>query len=130
MSQKPTPEVASARPRRVPVEGRNRLLIRNKEPGFVYRIVNDVEDRVLEFQERGYEIVPQDKLGRVGDKRVDTTSSPGSSSYLSVGQGTKAVVMRIKEDWYKEDQAVKQQRVDDTEQTMKQVKPGDYVPRS
>ena len=36
-----TPSVASARPRRTPLEKRNRLSVRNKEDGFFYRIVND-----------------------------------------------------------------------------------------
>jgi len=127
----PTQE-ASARPRRTSLSQRNRLAVKNKEPGYVYRIVNDVDDRIEDLQERGYEIVPGAKLGRVGDKRVDDPSAPGSSSLISVGQGTKAVVMRIKEEYYAEDQAFKQKQVDDTEQTMKSVgghKNTDYVPR-
>lgn len=126
------PQEASARPRRTSLSQRNRLAVKNKEPGYVYRIVNDVDDRIEDLEERGYEIVPQAKLGRVGDKRVDDPSAPGSSSLISVGQGTKAVVMRIKEEYYAEDQAFKQKQVDDTEQTMKSVgghKNTDYVPR-
>jgi hypothetical protein len=133
MTRQATPkEEASARPRRTPLSTRNRLSIRNKEPGYVYRIVNDADGRIEELQERGYEVVPQDKVGPIGDKRVDNPSAPGSSSYISVGQGTKAVVMRIKEEFYAEDVQYKQSLVDDTEQTMKQVaghKNTDYVPR-
>ena len=127
---KETPQEASARPRRTPLEGRNRLKVRNKEPGYFYRIVNDIDDNILNLQERGYEIVPQEKAGMIGDKRVDNPSSPGSSSYLSVGQGTKAVLMRIKQEFYDEDQAAKQAKIDEVEQSMKQVKPGDYVPKT
>jgi hypothetical protein len=110
--------VASARPRRTPLNIRNRLTVRNQESGYRYRVVNDVEDRVAQLQEQGYEIVPQDKV-QVGDKRVDNASSLGSSSQISVGMGTKAVVMRQREDFWQEDQRAKQARVDETEQTMK-----------
>ena len=119
MARQSTPPEASARPRRTPVASRNRLDVQNKEPGFVYRIVNDIDDRVAAFEEQGYEIVPNAKVGATGSRRVDNPSALGSSSSVSVGLGTKAVVMRIREDWYKEDQATKQQQVDDTEQTMK-----------
>lgn len=110
---------ASARPRRTPVAKRNRLEIKNKEPGYVYRIVNDVDDRVMLLQEQGYEIVPDAKVGAGGNRRVDSASALGSSSSISVGQGTKAVVMRQREEFYREDQETKQSIVDDTEQTMK-----------
>jgi len=131
MTRQATPQpVASARPRRTPLSVRNRLDVKNKEPGYVYRIVNDVEDRIQLMQEQGYEIVPASEAGMVGDKRVDNISAPGSSSYISVGQGVKAVVMRQREEFYKEDQAIKQQQVDNSEQTMKtSLQGGDYVPK-
>ena len=107
------------RTQRTPLANRSVLGIKGKEPGYVYRIVNDTGDRVASFQEQGYEIVPDAKVGATGNRRVDNPSALGSASSISVGQNTKAVVMRIKDDWYKEDQAVKQQTVDDSEQTMK-----------
>lgn len=125
MTREKSTQEASARPRRTPVGSRNRLFLRNKEPGFIYRIVNDVDDNIQLRMDQGYEIVPAEKTGRVGDKRVDSASTPGSSSYISVGQGTKAVVMRIKEEYYKEDQSVKQAQIDDLEQAMK-TKDADY----
>lgn len=117
--QEKTPSVASARPRRSPLVGRNRLAVRNQKPGFVYRIVNDMDDNVVRRQEQGYEVATAEEIGPVGDKRVDNITSPGSAAQISVGQGTKAVVMRIPEDWYKEDQAAKQAEIDALEQTMK-----------
>lgn len=130
MTKQAPQTVASARPRRTPLSVRNRLDIKNKKPGFVYRIVNDVEDRVSLMKERGYEIVTAEEAGMIGDKRVDNISAPGSSSYVSVGQGVKAVAMAIKEEWYREDAAQKQQVVDDTEQTMRTtLNGGDYVPK-
>lgn len=116
---------ASARPRRTPLGKRNRLEVKNKEAGYHYRIVNDIDDNIALLQERGYEIVPDAKVGAAGDRRVDNPTALGSSSHISVGQGTKAVVMRIKKEWYDEDVATKMQNVDDTEQTIKNPK-ADY----
>lgn len=110
---------ASARPSRTPVTQRNRLMIRNKEPGYVYRIVNDVDDRVSIMQELGYELVPADAVGKVGDKRVDGASVVGSVAHFPVGQGMKAVVMRQREDWYKQDQEAKQAEIAALESTTK-----------
>lgn len=116
---------ASARPRRTSLERRNRLSIKNREPGYVYRIVNDVDDRVSLLQEQGYEICSKESVGAVGDKRIDNASSLGSSSHVSVGQGIKAVVMRQKDEYYKEDQAIKQAQLDEVERTMTKGK-SDY----
>lgn len=119
MARQTSQTEASARPRRTPIAKRNRLEIQNKEAGYVYRIVNDVDDRVQQLQEQGYEVVPNAKVGAIGNRRVDNPTALGSSSHISVGQGTKAVVMRQREEFYREDQEIKQQTVDDTEQSMK-----------
>lgn len=109
------------RPKRVPVVGRSRLAVRNQDPNYVYRVVNaNLEsdpDRVTNLQEQGYEIVPQKVTGGVGDKRVDSPSALGSANLISVGQGTKAVVMRIPREWYNDDQAAKQAEIDAVEQS-------------
>ena len=114
-----TPSPASARPQRASLGKRNRLSIKNKEEGFAYRIVNDVDDRVEQLQGLGYELCTNEQVGAIGNKRVDNASSLGSTAHFSVGQGTKAVVMRIREEWHKEDQKVKLQEVDEVEATMK-----------
>lgn len=107
------------RVKRTPISGRNRLSLQNKDPNYEYRIVNDVADRVDSFKENGWEPVLA-KDTKVGDKRVEGTSATGSVAELSVGQGTKAIVMRIKREWYEEDQAAKARQVDAIEQTMKE----------
>lgn len=107
------------RTRRTPVGQRNVLTVNGKEPGYVYRIVNDSGDRVQEFLDAGYEMVDANSV-RVGDKRVNNASAEGSVSQVSVGQGQKAFVMRIKKEWYDEDQAAKQAHVDRLEATIKE----------
>lgn len=109
----------SGRVKRNPVSGRNVLTVQGKDPNYVYRIVNDEEDRVTRFVDGGYELVP-DKAVEVGDKRVGQTSSEGSVKQFSVGGGKKAVLMRIRKDWYEEDQKAKQKFVDQQEASTKQ----------
>ena len=110
---------ASARVKRTPVTERQVLSVKGKEPGYVYRIVNDLGDRVAQFQEQGYELV-DDKDIKVGDRRIAQVKAEGTKAQVSVGQGVKAYVMRQKQEWYDEDQAAKQARVDELEQATKQ----------
>lgn len=108
----------SGRVQRTPIGTRNILTVKNKDPNYVYRIVNDVDDRIQQFKDAGYELVESDVA--VGDKRVNSATSPGSIKEVSVGQGTKAFVMRIKREWNEEDQLRKQQLVAAQEQATKE----------
>jgi hypothetical protein len=109
----------STRTKRTPVNGRNILTVSGKEPGYVYRVVNDQGDRIQQFLDAGYEIVAAKDV-RVGDRRVDTATPEGSNAQVVVDKsnGQKAVVLRVKEEWYKEDQAAKQTFVNDQESTI------------
>jgi hypothetical protein len=119
MTKQANSTVASARPTRTPVTQRNRLAIRDKEDGFVYRIVNDIDDRVSGLQELGYELVSKESVGAVGNKKVDSATSVGSVAHFPVGQGVKAVVMRQKKEWYDQDQSAKQAEINALESTMR-----------
>ncbi len=103
---------------------RNKLTVVGKEPDFEYRIVNDTDSRILELQERGYEVVTH--TAEVGDKRVGVPKKEGSPVEISVGGGKKAYLMRIKKEWYDEDQAAKQADIDATEQALKSTSNSDY----
>lgn len=107
------------RTKRTPVNGRNVLTVEGKEPGYVYRIVNDVGDRINTFKEGGYELVGSKDV-KVGDRRVNNASAEGSMAQVSVGGGQKAFVMRIPKEWYDEDQLAKQAQINQLEQSMKQ----------
>jgi hypothetical protein len=107
------------RTRRTPINGtRNRLNVRGQEEGYVYRIVNDIDDRVQTLQEMGYEIVT-DKNITVGDKRIANPTQEGSPVKVSVGQGIQGYVMRQKKEFFDEDQLSKNARNDELEATMK-----------
>ncbi len=120
MTQKEAISKAPAsRVTRTPVSQRNILTVKGKDPNYEYRIVNDVEDRITQFLEAGYEVVENEAVD-VGDKRVSQGTPVGSKKIFSVGGGTKAFVMRIKKDWYQEDQTDKQRRVDAQEASIKE----------
>lgn len=115
---RPTSASAPVRVKRTPIGQRNILSVSGKEPGYAYRIVNDSGDRIQQFLDAGYELVDAADV-RVGDKRINNASPEGTKAQVSVGKGDKAFLMRIKDEWYKEDQTTKQAQVDALEQTIK-----------
>jgi len=123
MTRELTTKSPSGRPKRVPISEQKRLSIHNRDPNYHYRIVNTTDakghDKIQAMLLAGYEI-DKDNAGKVGDARVDQASGLGSVPEFSVGQGVKAIVMRIPKEWYAEDQAAKQAQVDAGEETMHQ----------
>lgn len=113
----------AARVTRVPVTERNILSVKGKEPGYVYRIVNDTGDRVQQLIDAGYEIVDASAV-QIGDKRINSVKPEGTQAQVSVGGGVKAFVMRQKDEWHAEDQAAKQARANELEETIKQTASG------
>lgn len=109
----------SGRTKRASDVKRGPLTVRGLESGYHYRFVNDEDDKVAAFQEAGYEPV-LDKDVSIGDKRVDRASPEGTVKSVSVGGGTRAVLMRIRQDWYDEDQIEKEKHIRALEQTTKQ----------
>lgn len=109
----------SGRVRRTPVGVRNILTVAGKDPNYEYRIVNDDGNRVQRFLDAGYEMVPANEV-QVGDKRVNSAKATGSHAEVAVGGGQKAFVMRIKKEWYADDQEAKQRDVDAVESTTRQ----------
>lgn len=105
--------VAKERKKRVPLNKRDVLTARDKDKNYEYRFVNDVEDRVLRFEEAGWEIV---KGQKVGDQRAGSDSPMGSATTKAVGGGRTAVLMKKKREWYEEDYAEKQTINDKSEQ--------------
>jgi len=90
----------------------------DKDPNFEYRFVNDTGARIPNFQKAGYEFVQDEDLC-VGDSRVFDPSDMGSAKCVTSDDGTKSFLMRIKKEWYKEDQVAKQKQIDETEKSMK-----------
>lgn len=83
--------------RRAKYGARNVLTVTGGDPAFKYRVAN--EDNVARYESLGYE-VDRDPSVKVGDRTVGKHATQGSAPDFSVGQGTRAVVMRIPvEDW-------------------------------
>lgn len=98
---------------------RDILNVQNTPDGYVDRIVNDVPGRVDRFKAAGYEVVENAQLGT---SHVDGNSSGQGASTKDVGKGVNAIVMRQREEFYEEDQAAKQAKIDETENAMRRKK--------
>lgn len=109
---------SAQRTKRTPINGRNILTVVGKEDGYTYRFVNNTGDRVQQFLDAGYELVDADSV-QVGDRRVTQSTPEGSKALVSVGNGEKAFLMRIKDEWYAEDQVAKQEHVNELEKSIK-----------
>ena len=108
---------ATTHKKRVPVHKQSAIAVTNKDPNFVYRIVNDSEGRVDQFLAGGYVIA--DDNAESEDDRVQSASQMGSVKRMVVNRGrdadTKhAVLMKIPRELYDEDQRAKQAQVDET----------------
>lgn len=118
-----TRKAPSGRVKRQPVGQRNRLSVSGKDPNYEYRFVNDIGDRIQMFQEAGYELVSRDEH-RIGDSRLDIARPDGSNAMVSVGvkpngDPQRAYLMRIKKEWYDEDQKAKRERIQEVEEQLK-----------
>lgn len=121
MAKEQAAKVPSGRIKRTPIGVRNRLSVADQDPNYHYRVVNAYDadgnptNKVEARLAQGYEFV---NGVQVGDSRVDSPSSLGSATEISVGKGARAVIMRIPKEYYDEDQAAKQATIDELEATM------------
>lgn len=105
------------RPKRKPITHRSVLNIEGKDPAYEYRWVNDRTGNVEMFEDNGWEKVYSSELKRVGDGRVSQATPEGSLATAVVNSydGTRAVVMKIKKEWFLEDQALYEKSISDSE---------------
>jgi hypothetical protein len=108
---------------RVPFSANRRRLALHKElDGFVTRWFNDQDDRLQRAEDAGYQYVHRKEIGQVGDKDISNGNTDVNSRVSRVvgrnvnGQPIRAYLMKIRKDWYEQDQAKKEEvnkRVDD-----------------
>lgn len=113
MANKPKSE---SRPERIPVSGnRDRLSVTGIPKGYVGRVVNDDPQkdphRIQKFLDGGYEFVTSSGV-TIGKQDVHTSELLNDRRTVNVGNGITAYVMAIREEFYKEDFAAKQDIVD------------------
>ena len=105
----------SKREDRVPIHGdRDRLSIEGQEEGFHYCWVNDYN--VPKFERAGYTFVEHSVV--IGDRRVDAASSTGVKHSLAVGNGITAYLMRCPNEYFDQDMASLNDKVDSYEVAM------------
>jgi len=110
--------------KRTPLGQRNRISFAT-EDGYVYRLINDKDGRLQQAQEGGYDFVESNK--QLGDAIVGTATKMGKYVSMPVGQGITGYLMRIKKEWYDQDQKEKQKRADALESATKPKKAkGEY----
>ncbi len=73
------------------------------EPGFHYRVVNDVDNgaRVAQMEGLGYEIVAQADL-QLGADGVNKPKSLGTNATRTVGEGITGILMRVPNEIYQD----------------------------
>jgi len=111
----------STRPQRAtrkPLHQRGPLSISGeKDPNFHYRFVNDRGSRISNHQDAGWEFVDEDTLV-VGDSRVKDVSDIGSARRVTSDDGTVSFLMKIKKEFYEEDQAAKRTQNEEQERAL------------
>ena len=128
MTEKTVNKEPSGRPKRQPVGLRNRLTVADQDPNYVYRWVNanaDGGDRPAILQEYGYEYVQKSQSLRA-NVRVSDAGPLGAFETTPGGGGDTLVLMRQHKDYYNEDQAAKQERVDLTDRAQHRTPDGLY----
>jgi hypothetical protein len=108
----------SGRPSRVPRhEQSDKINVVYQDPNYAYRWVNQRPGRIESFLLAGWEMAPGDTV--LGDTSVeDQITRTSGAIERHMGQGTKANLMRIRREFYNEDQEAKQRQLDISEQAM------------
>ena len=93
--------------------------------GYIGRVINDIPGRIEAALEGGYEFVQIEDAPGWGNAITDGNTDLGTKVSRIVGthqDGTpmRGYLMRIREEWYKADQAEKQTRIDEVDIAIKQ----------
>ncbi|MHC4753456.1 MAG: hypothetical protein ACYTFW_26790 [Planctomycetota bacterium] len=117
--------------KRVPLGSQGPLYLakKHKDPQYVERFVNDKPGRIESFRKAGWQMVCVSKENRVvGDPHCGKGTKIGTPVSVSVGDNETAYLMRIKREWYDEDQKDKKKRILDMEDEMRNqpTKEGQY----
>jgi len=118
----------SVRPARVPVGNRPKMAVVGKNPNFEYRWVNDTPGRIALFKQGGWELCTNDEVD-VGNFRAEESAGEGSLACQIVdgGTGQKAYVMKIKKEWFLEDQKHNEEEAARNEETLRpNLNDGEY----
>lgn len=105
---------------RIPVsDNRDILTVKGKDDGYVYRWVVDIDNRIQRFQDGGYDFVDRDSIGLIGVPSVNQAQNDGKTVMKQTGGGNTSYLMKIKREWYEEDQLNKTRKINESESAMK-----------
>ena len=104
---------------RVPVDGaRDIMTVFGKSDDFMYRWVTDSDEkgsRIWKFKRGGWDLVTMDSEEeelQIGEEAVYKSEDAGSLYRLHSGAGLFSYLMRIRKEWFKEDQQKKWDAID------------------
>lgn len=124
----------TGRSTRVPLGVARAKLSFPKRPGYVRRVVNDTEGRLLQAEQGGYQFVLSSG-GSLGDPDIDNVNrdlGARISRVVDKSTGQKGYLMEIKEDFYKDDQRLKAKKVAEIDNSILKGKLDDadsrYIP--
>jgi hypothetical protein len=114
----------SGRSTRVPLGvARSKLSVPGRD-GYVRRWINDTEGRLANAEAGGYQFVVDPAL-QIGQQDIDNENrdlGARTSRVVDKSTGQKAYLMEIQEEFYKEDQAAKVAKVEETDRRIKRGK--------
>ena len=133
-------EKSQGKRRRVPFGGNRQKLQVEPIKGYVLRWFNDVDGRVERALDAGYEFATKEEAEGVGNGELHQENTDlGSRVSKVVSRGTdkvvRAVLMKIKQEWYDEDQQLKENRNRMVDDALRAGQPGgnvvenQYVPK-
>jgi hypothetical protein len=120
-SREVTRNDSEGRSNRVPVGFGNKLEFEGKDPAFEYRVVGDVPGRLTMFQQAGYEFCYSEQ--RVADKGAAEGGGADTRITVDLGGGKMGYLMRIRKEFFSEDQARKIEKVRAIEDQMRNKDP-------
>jgi hypothetical protein len=114
------PEYHTDRKRTKVRQYRSKLAVKGKDPNFEYRWVLDTKDSgaaIMEKIEDDWVLVHAHEVTGVGEDNVFKSEFAGGSIVrrLAGSAGNFYYLMKIRKDWYEEDQAEKAKEIDDRE---------------
>lgn len=124
------PEVKRTRKKRSTFNGTEGKLSMSRPhiPGYHLHILNDINGRIQQALDNGYEFVTSEEVGGASNSNVTNRNTDlGDKVRFQVGHDDKGsplygYVMKIPEDWYAEDQKAIQDRNDKIDHAIRQGK--------
>lgn len=114
--KEPISKKPSGRPTRKSVGVRDKLLIINKDPDRVYRLVNTDPNRLFEMKQMGYRI---EEAAKHIPEGLRTDQALLTDNAVPVGGGQSHVLMSIDKDWYEDAQKEKAEHLESIEAGLK-----------